>query len=501
MQNDPEAVRHRECCRCAPVGLDRLESDLLPASPAQVDVARADPRFIGVSPEVARVRRSAVPAAGQPGSEAEGTARDHGLSSRKSLRPRRRVGGGVQPHWRREKKNRTGVTSGSGFRLEVVRAHRRAEKAPARSAQPRSLRAQPRRKEMITTLEYIWLDGNSPTQTLRSKTRIVDVANPGELTCGDLPTWSFDGSSTGQADGMDSDLILIPVRMVKDPLRRGDSRLVLCEVVSSDGTPHATNSRARLRMELSRGAASEDPWFGFEQEYTLLQDGRPLGFPANGYPAPQGPFYCGIGSENAFGRDLVEAHAVACLEAGLMLYGTNAEVMPGQWEFQIGYRGVDRESADPLTVADHLWLARFLLIRQAEQSGIVVSFEPKPVKGDWNGAGNHTNFSTSRMRRSGGLAAIQAAIARMSECHDEHIAVYGAGLEDRLTGEHETCSIDQFRNGVADRSASIRIPRPVALEGRGYLEDRRPGANCDPYAVCARILETVCFDHSARSAA
>jgi len=345
---------------------------------------------------------------------------------------------------------------------------------------------------MLRTAEYVWLDGSVPTQQLRSKTRIVDVPDDGPMSPTLLPEWGFDGSSTGQATGHDSDCILSPVAVVRDPIRlRGI--LVLCEVLNPDRTPHQTNQRAVLRAVLAAGGAAQQPWFGFEQEYTLFADGRPLGFPASGLPAPQGPYYCSVGAGVAFGRAIVEAHLRACLDAGLMIYGINAEVMPGQWEFQVGYRGVGGEAADPLTVSDHLWLARWLLHRIAEDEGVTVSFAVKPMAGNWNGAGNHTNFSTQAMREEGsGLGAIQAAIARLSERHVEHIAEYGEGLEARLTGLPETSSIERFLSGVADRGASIRIPRSVQLRGSGYLEDRRPGANCDPYRVARLITQTVC---------
>jgi glutamine synthetase len=345
----------------------------------------------------------------------------------------------------------------------------------------------------LSQAEYIWLDGATPVQKLRSKTRIVAVETGSQTNPKSFPEWGFDGSSTYQATGHDSDLILNPVFSTVDPLRGEGNYLVLCEVMNSDGTPHATNQRAELREFLAAGGNTEEPLMGFEQEYTFFKGRSPLGWPQEGFPSPQGPFYCSVGADVAFGRDIVEEHTQACLDAELLVYGTNAEVMPGQWEFQIGYRGFSGETADPLTCSDHLWVGRWLLNRIAEDFNVTVSFDCKPVKGDWNGAGMHTNFSTKSMRdRSTGLAAIDKAVDYLREKHTEHIASYGFGLEDRLTGHHETCSIHEFRHGVANRGASIRIPRHVASSGAGYLEDRRPGANADPYRVATLLMKTIC---------
>lgn len=346
---------------------------------------------------------------------------------------------------------------------------------------------------MFVTAEYIWLDGTMPTKQLRSKTRIVWVKDElDEVELSAFPEWGFDGSSTHQASGHQSDLVLKPAYMVPDPLRETEAYLVLCEVYNVDGTPHATNTRHFLREMMGKGGKEHEIWVGFEQEYTLFQQNEiPLGWPENGYPAPQGPYYCGVGANRVFGRELVEAHMEACLDAGLMLFGINAEVMPGQWEFQIGYRNAPEESADPLTISDQLWVARWLLERMAEDLGIVVSFAPKPKKGDWNGAGAHANFSTKQMRHpEKGLKSIQGFVEALSKVHPQHIAVYGACLEERLTGQHETCDIRTFKSGERDRGASIRIPDVVAQKGHGYIEDRRPGANCDPYLVCSKLIET-----------
>jgi glutamine synthetase len=347
---------------------------------------------------------------------------------------------------------------------------------------------------MISQATYIWIDGSEPSQTLRSKVKMLQHPER-EMTIDDFPEWGFDGSSTYQAQGRDSDLLLKPVSFVDDPLLGGENYLVLCEVMNPDNTPHRTNKRARLREVMEKIGKAHDPWIGFEQEYTLFRGQQPLGWPDRGYPAPQGPFYCGVGADEVFGRHLVEEHTAACIEAGIMIHGTNAEVMPGQWEFQIGYRGISSETADPLTVCDHLWLARWLLYRIGEDYDINARLHPKPVKGDWNGAGKHTNFSTQATRHpKTGMAAIEKAIKALEKNHDKHIKVYGADLELRLTGKHETAPIDKFSAGIADRGASVRIPRSVANQGYGYFEDRRPGANANPYEVAALLVETVCSD-------
>lgn len=343
----------------------------------------------------------------------------------------------------------------------------------------------------ISFVEYMWLDGAKPTQALRAKTRALPFNE--NMGLENLPRWSFDGSSTEQAVGSDSDCLLEPVFLVKDPIRGAGHYLVLCEVLNADGSIHPSNNRAVLRNSMEEHGYAQDPYIGFEQEYTLFQHGRPLGWPADGYPAPQGPFYCGIGVKNAYGRALVEEHRLACEYANICLYGINAEVMPGQWEFQIGYRGIAGERADPLTIADHLWVARYLIHALGEKHGIEISLDNKPVKGDWNGAGMHTNFSTADMRDPKlGKSAIDQAVGKLADSHKDHIAHYGDELEERLTGEHETCPISEFRYGVSDRGASIRIPVSTAEKGFGYIEDRRPGANADPYVVANKLVTTIC---------
>ena len=327
--------------------------------------------------------------------------------------------------------------------------------------------------------EYIWIDGTEPSPLMRCKTRIVaDGKQPG--------MWGFDGSSTNQAPGHNSDCVLKPVFTCPDPIRGGDNVLVLCEVEVPDGSAHPTNTRAACEAAAAT-YADQEPMFGIEQEYTFFKNGAPLGWPEQGYPAPQGPYYCGVGGAKMVGREIIEAHTLACINAGLSIEGTNAEVMMGQWEFQLGV-------LSPLDMGDQLWVARWLLFRIAEDFGVFATLEPKPILGDWNGAGAHTNFSTKAMREDGGWDAIIAGCEAIGKRIDEHIAVYGVGIENRLTGAHETAHYTKFSYGTSDRGASIRIPWAVAKAKKGWLEDRRPNANMDPYEVTAVMVETVCGD-------
>ena len=352
---------------------------------------------------------------------------------------------------------------------------------------------------MKTVCEYIWLDGTEPTALLRSKAKLVEETEikeglVGSERPGKAPNWGFDGSSTNQATGDNSDCILRPVHIVsagrrdhRVKLYNGRHYLVLCEVFTSDGEPHPTNTRAPLRKVVEQYTEHEC-MFGFEQEYTLMKEGRALGFPDNRrhFPRAQGPYYCGVGAENAHGRELVEEHLAACISLGLEIEGINAEVMPGQFEFQIG-------AGDALTITDHLILARWLLARLGEKYDIEVDRDPKPEQGDWNGCGAHTNFSTKETREGeDAWNAIEQACKALETRAIEHIENYGAGIKDRLTGLHETCRWDDFRFGVADRGASVRIPAHVAAAKKGYIEDRRPAANCDPYVVARMLMETIC---------
>lgn len=329
--------------------------------------------------------------------------------------------------------------------------------------------------------EYIWIGGTGID--LRSKSRTIPkpVEHPSEL-----PKWNYDGSSTGQAPGEDSEVILYPQAIFKDPFRGGNNILVICDTYTPAGEPIPTNKRHRAAEIFSnKKVVDEVPWYGIEQEYTLLQTNVkwPLGWPVGGYPGPQGPYYCSAGADKSFGRDISDAHYKACLYAGINVSGTNGEVMPGQWEFQVG-------PSVGIEAGDHIWCSRYILERITEQAGVVLSLDPKPIEGDWNGAGCHTNYSTKSMREEGGFEVIKKAILNLSLRHKEHIRAYGEGNERRLTGKHETASINTFSWGVANRGCSIRVGRETEQKGKGYLEDRRPASNMDPYTVTALLAET-----------
>ena len=329
---------------------------------------------------------------------------------------------------------------------------------------------------MITILEYIWIDNNGQT---RSKTMVLQNVNISLLN---LPEWNFDGSSTNQATGNDSEVIIKPVKIIIDPFQHTytyKSYLVLCDTWLKNGSPHPDNTRVKAQAIFNKHY-DENPRYGLEQEFFVT---NPMGMPIawlNGEPTPQGEYYC----SNNIGKDCVIKAFHRCLDAGLHITGMNAEVAPSQWELQISDYGIN--------AADEMYLMRYILSRTAAEYGGSISLEPKPVPGDWNGSGCHINFSTSKMRENDGYSYITEAINKLSKKHDLHMKHYGKNNEKRMTGLHETASYDKFTYGVADRSASIRIPTATKKNQCGYFEDRRPAANIDPYVCTSLLLETVC---------
>lgn len=339
---------------------------------------------------------------------------------------------------------------------------------------------------MSCKLEYIWIGGNNE---LRSKTKIINLdSNNENIKLCNISEWNYDGSSTNQAEGNDSEVILKPVKVVPDPFRNKKTDvLVLCDTWLPDGTPHKTNTRIKAKKIFDKDL-SKEPMFGMEQEFFCIskETKLPLGFPKNGYPNPQGQYYCSIGASNAYGRDFLEEALTNCLDANIPVTGVNYEVCPGQMEIQVCSIGIDQ--------GDNLLLTRYILSRTAEKYNFDINLEAKPVKGDWNGSGCHTNFSTKEMRENeNGYNIILEAIKKLSDKHMEHIDCYGDDNSDRLTGLHETAHISKFTYGVANRGASIRIPRTTKQNNKGYLEDRRPSSSCDPYLVTSKIFDTCCL--------
>lgn len=284
--------------------------------------------------------------------------------------------------------------------------------------------------------EYIWIDGTGLNVRSKARTLPSKVSDVSEI-----PEWNYDGSSCEQAPTEDSEVTLKPAAIFPDPFRGGDNILVLCmayrwaDAEKTQLRPANTNFR-HFSAPILEEAKDEHPWFGIEQEYTLFECTNaftkwPLGWPEGGYPPAQGPYYCSVGATTCYGRVIMDYHYKACLAAKVNISGTNGEVMPGQWEFQIG-------PCEGIEIGDHLWIARYLLGRVTEDFNVGLSFEPKPLSGDWNGAGCHTNYSTLAMRSEGGLKIIKEAIEKLDKTHLEHIKLYGSGNEARLTGKHET---------------------------------------------------------------
>jgi len=339
----------------------------------------------------------------------------------------------------------------------------------------------------VIVAEYVWIDGNN---SLRSKARTLPVVegiiydSPSKI-----PEWSYDGSSTNQTCTEDSDVILRPVAIFFDPFRGYPNLLVLCETFTSEGKYLETNNRAWARDIFDITVSDTEPWYGMEQEFFLMTpQNRPIGFPQEGSPSPQGKYYCGVGPNNIFGREILDEFYNSCIYAAIKISGINAEVANSQWEFQIG-------PCTGIEVGDHLWIARYVLQRIAEKYGVVVNYHPKPLSDpNWNGSGLHTNFSTRAMREEGGIRVIKEALKKLESTHKHHMHYYGTDNDKRMTGRCETASYDKFNWGVRHRGASVRIPPHVAINGKGYFEDRRPASNADPYTVSALIYQTVCHD-------
>ena len=343
-------------------------------------------------------------------------------------------------------------------------------------------------------LDYIWLDNE---KNFRSKIKVWNIDTSTSKFNGKnydvLPEWTYDGSSTKQADGEDSEIVLKPVAIF--PKLAGHGYYVLCATynlepeIDNNGiqtwkyTPTRNNTWHNAN-EVFEKYKDEKPWYGLEQEYFININDRTR------VDNEQGQYYCSVGTDNCFYREIAEEHMEECLKCGINISGINAEVAPNQWEFQVG-------PVEGIHAANQLLLSRYLLIKLCEKKKVRVNFHPKPlyhVQQSVNGSGCHTNFSTENMRKEGGMTYIQNACSRLEKEHKKHMENYGIDNELRMSGECETAKFDTFSSGKADRTSSVRIPLFVERDGYGYFEDRRPASNCDPYLVTSLILETTCKD-------
>jgi len=338
----------------------------------------------------------------------------------------------------------------------------------------------------VIIAEYIWIDAN---YCVRSKSRTLPRID-GKICdhCDQIPIWNYDGSSTGQSKTAHSDIILKPVYFVFDPFRGYPNILVLCETYNSDGNPLETNKRSWAEQIFENSVNIDDPWFGMEQEFFFMTpQNRPIGFPLEGQAESQGKYYCGVGAKHIYGREIMDEFYNNCIYASIKISGINAEVANSQWEFQIG-------PCSGLEVGDHLWIARYILQRVAEKYGVDINYHPKPLGKNWNGSGLHTNYSTVDMRCDNGLTDIKVAIKKLEVNHMTHMSFYGTDNELRMTGECETAEYHKFTWANRNRGTSIRIPSQVVDDGKGYLEDRRPASNADPYTVAGLIYQTTRLD-------
>ena len=337
-------------------------------------------------------------------------------------------------------------------------------------------------------IEYIWLGGKGE---LRSKTRVIEgkeaIPSPNTYT-GAIFTesfnWNYDGSSCYQAEGDDSEITLKPKACYNNPWGGRNHYLFICDTYRPDGSATESNTRAAASKVFATGSETLKPRFGIEHEFFVIDNstGFPLGYSPEGTEA-QGKYYCGVGAGRAIGRKFLGEALHLAHEAGVKVTGSNFEVAPGQMEIQVCNYGI--------RVGDDSLALKYILARLGETYNYTIDFSAKPLKGDWNGSGCHINFSTAQMMNpESGRKYINELIDKLRSRHHEHIALYGSDNRDRLTGKHETSDMDTFSYGVADRTASIRIPRNTDRYGYGYIEDRRPSGSVDIYVATSRIYQT-----------
>lgn len=328
--------------------------------------------------------------------------------------------------------------------------------------------ATPNNPEKLFQATYVWMSRGGVFRykiyTLSSLNADGDFDNP------DLyPTGTFDGSSTGDAEVGSSDLRIKPCAVYRDV--DGVGVFVLCDIDTAE-TPRAN---LLTLIENRKVFGAESCWFGFEQEYFLL--------PFESESEQDAFHYCSPTSET-----IPQHHYNECRQMGVHITGWNCEVAPNQYEFQVCAAGV--------SAADDLIMARWVLLRvcQEHDKGLLLVPKPIPV---YNGSGLHTNFSTPQMRTSpGGWSTMLKSVGLLRDRHNEHMEVYGDGNEERLSGMYETSAFDTFSWGIGSRDTSVRLQKVMKGEDKGFIEDRRPASNANPYVVCYALVNTCVLDLS-----
>nr|CAH7745052.1 unnamed protein product [Callosobruchus chinensis] len=317
--------------------------------------------------------------------------------------------------------------------------------------------------ECKVQLTYLWIDHTG--ENLRSKTRTLDFS---PSTYKEVPIWNFNGFHTMKAPKEKSDYYLVPVSLYNDPIRRGANKIVLCETFDADEKPCKTNHRQKCVEALNK-VCDHEVYIGFEQDYYIMgSDGRPFGWPPMGEPISDRQYYASMCT--VIGREITECIYRALLYAGVNVYSDCAEPAPSQWELKTnGERGVKP--------ADDMWFSRWLMQRIAEDFGLCISFQPF-VSPRWSKSGLHVTYSTKKMRDNDGMKYIQETIKKLEKCHTEMLKIYKS-----------TYLGDKFTSGIGDRTASVRIPKIVADKKKGFIEDRRPAGNADPYKIMEALIK------------
>ena len=331
---------------------------------------------------------------------------------------------------------------------------------------------------MAIKAEYIWIDGTEPTAKLRSKTKILDKTGPPSCRSG-----ASTARPPTRPPATASDCVLQPVFSCPDPIRGGDNVLVLAEVLYTDMTPHPTNTRAEpprsptstpTRSRCSASSRSTPCSSAAARSASPRTATRPPGPRTTAASAPT----------RSTAARLVEAH-IERLHRG----------RPRHLRHQ--RRGHARPVGVPDRPARPPRGRRPAVDRPVaalpHRRGLRHQRHPRPQAGPGRLERRRRPHQLLHQGDARGLRRRSSPPARRSaEKPLEHVKVYGFGIEDRLTGLHETAPWNEFSYGVSNRGASVRIPWQVEVDKKGYIEDRRPNANCDPYLVTSRIVDTVC---------